>query len=483
MNVLGLDLGTNSVGWAIVDAENERILGAGAYVFPEAGEIDAGMYETHRHKRGMKKRQRRSLRRKRQRRDELVRILVAHDMAPASTGERAELYCSRADVYGNPLDPYALRKKGLDERLSLHEFGRALFHIARRRGYLNVALLKLKHLAVTRSFAETAVAAQKAEPADGGSEDKGKNADREGPVVQRVARVRRQLEESGARTIGEFYADNLATRTPIRGAGPAKLAKLKEKGIVRDPLGLRADRMLFEEEFHLLWDKQSVFHAGVLTVSLKAEVYNAIFWQRPLSRQEHLVGNCDIFPGRKRAPMASLIFQRSRILQYLNTLTLLDLTTGEMRRLSGDEVVRIAAQLERQASLTWNHARSAAGLPNTVRFSDEPDDRGRAARGRDGSRRARTNIRGNDVGARMRNAIGAKWDHLSAEQRESLVERLTTCREFRNIVPGLQRQYGLSDAEIYSLATMELPQGHGNHCVRVLRDLEQHLRAGLNYHE
>ncbi len=33
------------------------------------------------------------------------------------------------------MDPYALRALGLTEKLSLHELGRALFHINQRRGF------------------------------------------------------------------------------------------------------------------------------------------------------------------------------------------------------------------------------------------------------------------------------------------------------------------------------------------------------------
>lgn len=39
--VLGLDLGTNSIGWALVDDVNEKILGIGSRIFPE-GVVNLG---------------------------------------------------------------------------------------------------------------------------------------------------------------------------------------------------------------------------------------------------------------------------------------------------------------------------------------------------------------------------------------------------------------------------------------------------------
>lgn len=35
--ILGLDLGTNSVGWVIIDDEKNKILSIGSRIFPEGG--------------------------------------------------------------------------------------------------------------------------------------------------------------------------------------------------------------------------------------------------------------------------------------------------------------------------------------------------------------------------------------------------------------------------------------------------------------
>ena len=82
MKTLGLDVGTNSIGWAVVNdhgsAGEKSDVACGSYVFPEAGELDDGLYESHRRKRGIKRRMRRNLARKRQRRDQLVRLLRAN---------------------------------------------------------------------------------------------------------------------------------------------------------------------------------------------------------------------------------------------------------------------------------------------------------------------------------------------------------------------------------------------------------------------
>lgn len=42
--ILGLDLGTNSIGWALIDDSRKEIMGMGSRVFPE-GVVDLGKGE------------------------------------------------------------------------------------------------------------------------------------------------------------------------------------------------------------------------------------------------------------------------------------------------------------------------------------------------------------------------------------------------------------------------------------------------------
>lgn len=42
MKVLGLDIGTNSIGWGIVDERKHKIENCGVYIFPEGVKIEKG---------------------------------------------------------------------------------------------------------------------------------------------------------------------------------------------------------------------------------------------------------------------------------------------------------------------------------------------------------------------------------------------------------------------------------------------------------
>ena len=117
---LGLDIGIASVGWGIVD-ENDNVIDAGVRIFPEAGK-DGN--EARRKKRGS----RRLLRRRAFRVERVKRLLVEYKIIDNID----------YDFYTNETTPYHLRKKGLNEKLTDNELAIALLHLVKRRGIHNV---------------------------------------------------------------------------------------------------------------------------------------------------------------------------------------------------------------------------------------------------------------------------------------------------------------------------------------------------------
>ena len=126
--IFGLDIGTTSIGFAVIDHEPDvergRILRLGVRVFPEARDPDGTpLNQTRRQKRMV----RRQLRRRKERRKLLNETLgQAGLLPPFGSAEWQALMAT---------DPYDLRKRGLTERLSAHEVGRTLYHLAQRRHF------------------------------------------------------------------------------------------------------------------------------------------------------------------------------------------------------------------------------------------------------------------------------------------------------------------------------------------------------------
>ena len=152
--ILGLDIGTASIGWALIETRNGRpvrlrLAGVRCFEAGVEGDIERGKDASRAASRRMARLQRRQLCRRANRLRrvfvELQRygLLPECDWSSPARHERlkqfdAELQAKHVpenDVRAAQLLPYLLRAKGVTEPLTLHEFGRTLFHLGQRRGY------------------------------------------------------------------------------------------------------------------------------------------------------------------------------------------------------------------------------------------------------------------------------------------------------------------------------------------------------------
>lgn len=135
--ILGLDLGTNSIGWAVVnEAEKEEekssIVKLGVRVNPltvdEQHNFELGKSITTNADRTLKRSMRRNLQRYKLRRENLIEVLKEHHFISNET------ILSEA---GNKttFQTYRLRAKAATEKISLEDFARVLLMINKKRGY------------------------------------------------------------------------------------------------------------------------------------------------------------------------------------------------------------------------------------------------------------------------------------------------------------------------------------------------------------
>ena len=251
---LGLDIGSNSIGWWVyqTNQNNEVIghLGGGSRIFPDGRDpkSKASLAVSRREARSARRRRDRYLRR----RTVLMQTMASAGLMPRSPDDRKAL---------EGLDPFELRARGLSERLELVELGRALFHINQRRGF--------------KSNRKT----------DGKDNEGGK-------IIDGAARLDQAILAAGAKTYGEFLHGRRAAAQDERAIPPVRtrLGMVQSDDKQVSGYNFYPTRVLFEEEFTKLWAAQAAHYPKVLTDELRDEIWQIIFYQRPL--KEPKIGLC-----------------------------------------------------------------------------------------------------------------------------------------------------------------------------------------------
>lgn len=191
MITLGLDLGISSVGWAILEEtyDSRKLIAWGSRIFEPGVEgtdndISAGKGESRCAARRLKRALRKQYSRRRERKEELLELLIENGLLPENvdsaffTGIDRKLFAlfpkNEHKRIGHVL-PYLLRKMALDSKLEPYELGRAIYHLGQRRGYLSNRKQELK------------------------------DGEESGKVKSGIEGLKQAISQAGARTLGEYF--------------------------------------------------------------------------------------------------------------------------------------------------------------------------------------------------------------------------------------------------------------------------------------
>ncbi|MDE2039238.1 MAG: type II CRISPR RNA-guided endonuclease Cas9 [Elusimicrobia bacterium] len=429
--VLGLDIGTNSLGWALVKGERE-ILGMGVRVFKAGseGDISSGKDEPLNAERRAKRQIRRQLWRRARRLEVVFNALKRAKLIPTDAQSDAQgrhealeklddefraKHLPPGDHRAAQLLPYILRDKALNGALEPFAIGRALYHLAQRRGFQS-----------NRKSAQ-------------------KKDEELGQVKSSIATLDQSIKNSGARTLGEYFS----------GLDPEK-DKLRRRWTARQMLA---------DEFGAIWCAQARHHPALLTESAKKSICKAIFRQRPLKSQKHLIGKCPFETDRPRSAIALLETQRFRLLQKVNDLRLI-MPEGEIG-LSTDKRKNVIDALEREGDMTFAKLRKLLGLPKNAAFNLQ--------------RGEETRLPGNRTAAKIRAAIGERWDAMTAEERARLVEDMRSIQSESAFVKRMAGHWGFATEKVQALSDTVLEDGYGALSLRAVRKLLPELEGGMQY--
>ena len=134
---LGLDIGTNSIGWCLLDGDSIRDIGVRIFSDGRDPKSGASLAVDRRDARAMRRRRDRYVRR----RSALLEALIDTGLMPAGAEEAKLIADGKHEMWRDSKGkfpaalPYDLRDRALDQRLQPYEIGRALFHLNQRRGF------------------------------------------------------------------------------------------------------------------------------------------------------------------------------------------------------------------------------------------------------------------------------------------------------------------------------------------------------------
>lgn len=376
---LALDVGANSLGWCVyrLDGRDEpsALVRMGSRIYADGR--DPKTLASRAADRRLARQARRRRDRVLKRRHKLIQALVQAGLMPDDDELRAKL---------RQLDPYELRARGLDQPLTLHELGRALYHLARKRGF--------------RSSRK-----------DARDEETAKES---GKVHAAIAVLRESVQAAGCRTVGEYLARQHAARRPVR-------ARRSSDG----QYVLYLQRGMVAEEFDALWAAQSQHHPEVLTDAVNDRLRDIMLYQRRL--KPVVPGRCQFEPDEFRARLCAPLQQRFRILQELNHLRVRE-GIGE-RMLTLEERNQMLAVLAVDAGprpVTWARLAKAAGLRNATVFNFGRDEK-------------RKGLKGDVVGAQFAadHALGESWHKLTADQQYALAALVEQADQTEPLVAAL----------------------------------------------
>jgi CRISPR-associated endonuclease Csn1 len=442
---LGLDIGTNSIGWCVYRLNDkmqpEGIHRAGVRIFSDGREAKtaASLAAARRLKRQMRRRHDRVL--KRQQR--FMQILIEAGLMPADPEQRSTL---------SLLDPYELRARALDEKLSPSELGRALYHLCKRRGFQS------------------------------SRKDQGEDEKESGKIKEAIRQTREMMESHGCRTYGEYLAAEHSERRGVRARSTPD-----GKGYIHYP-----QRAMVADEFDQIWQAQNRHHPDICTDKVRDELRDSLLFQRKLRPVEP--GTCIFEANEPRIPLCSPLQQRFRLLQELNNIRI----GGplEQRPLSLEERDRLKDILYREDKLTFAAIKKCLAVPRNVPLNLES-----------GKKRE---LKGDVVSAAFcsKTALGDDWWKLSAIQQEALamlVENAVTQEELVEALSALPKDVGYAKkvvrgephrvdvyyralfllpnaftaGQIAGMSAIRLPDGYGSLSRRALEKIVPQLESDV----
>ena len=436
--ILGLDLGTNSIGWALIEDNQNKILGLGTRIFPMGvenlgdgeGEISKNASRTG--ARGV----RRQFFRRRLRKQILLKALSENKMCPLEASDFQEWKRNKRFPIEKlatwfALNPYELRQKALIEKLSLEEIGRIFYHLIQRRGFLSNSR-------------------------KGGSDDGTifKGNPKEGKIG--ITETQKNIED---KTLGAYLFEIYPKENQPFQDG---LERIRNR---------YTTRKMYVDEFELIWNKQAQFHTE-LTNELKTlfggrkldgyKEDGILFHQRPLRSQKHLVGNCSFEPRKTKCPISAIPFEQFRVWQWVNTVEY------NGKKISQEEKEKIVEFLFANEKPEFKKIRKVIGKESAeFKFNYKDDDK----------------IVGTHTISNLSNKkyFGKKWFEFTEKEQEDIWHVLYFFDSKSNLKEYAIKNWNFTEEQAESISKFNVKDGYASLSRKAISNILPFLKLGFTY--
>ena len=447
--ILGLDTGTNSLGWAVVDrlSDGYELVDKGVHIFQEGVTIENGNQEKSR---AAERTKQRSLRKQYWRR-KVRKIFLLQELSnaglcpPLSLEElhrwRVEsiyplsnepfMHWQRTDE-NKGVNPYAARCQCIERELDMENkndrylLGRALYHIAQRRGFL--------------------------------SNRKNQTDNKEtGVVKEGIKELTQKINDAGCEYLCQYFYQLYQRGERIRSCYTDR----KEH---------------YEKEFAAICEKQH------LNGALVEKLYKIIFVPRPPKKQNNAIAKCPFEPSKHCAPISHPLFEEFRMWSFIRNIKVQTPDDTNLRALSADEISKIQQLWYRYKKGQTNYnfhfeeiAKTLAGKGKYCYYKSAEAKPYRFNYYLD------TNVAGSPVSAQLKDIFGENI----LQDREAL-DKIWNALDFYTDDVKLSewgiKHYNLTDEQADKLAQMRLPEGYASLSLKAIENIMPLMRGhGLMY--
>lgn len=346
--ILGLDTGTNSLGWAVVDRYDDNhyeLVKKGVLIFQEGVKVEKGIESSKAADRTSHRALRRQYFRRRLRKIEVLKVLVRHNLCPALSDEDLKLWHTRKIYPAKPefmewqrtsdeedKNPYHCRYICTSQSLDLNKqedryiLGRAMFHLAQRRGFLSNRL------------------------------DNSEDNSEKSTVKKSIKELSKKISEAGCCYLGEYF-----------------YKIYKEEGNTAKIRSTYTDR-----ENHYLMEFEAICQKQNLSDELRLELRRALYFQRPLKSQRQSVGKCTFEKGKARVSTSHYAFEEFRMLSFINNIRICTpYDIDGPRPLNADEIKKIESCFYRKSKANFDFEDIAKAIAGKGKYMTSGENTGK----------------------------------------------------------------------------------------------------------